>query len=199
MSRSLRASIALALTLPLLLSVPSLRGSAAETAKPLLQRSLFADRKAHRAGDVLTVLITEAAAATATARTRTDKEESVFGDINQPDEAPWHIDLAFGNDFSGGGQIQRSGRLIAKLAVVVEAVDARGNLRIVGEQNIHVNNEQQRIALSGVVRPEDVTPDNTVASWRIVDAHIEFKGDGILARKQSPGLLTRLFDLFGLN
>lgn len=167
--------------------------------QPLLQRSLFADRKAHRAGDVLTVLITETAVASATARTRADKQESVFGDINQPDEAPWHIDLAFGNDFDGGGQIQRTGRLLAKLAVVVQNVNPDGNLQIVGEQNINVNNERQRIALSGIVRPEDVTPDNTVASWRIVDARIDFKGDGILARKQSPGLLTKLFDLFGLN
>ena len=62
-----------------------------------------------------------------------------------------------------------------------------------------MNNEQQRIALSGTVRLDDVAPDNTVASARIANAHIDFKGDGILARKQSPGLLTKLFDLFGLN
>jgi flagellar L-ring protein precursor FlgH len=175
-------------------------GEASDPAQqPLLQRSLFADRKAHRTGDVLTVLITESAAATATARTRADKEETVFGDINQPDENPWHIDLGFGNEFNGGGQIQRSGRLLAKLAVVVRGVDRDGNLAIEGQQQIRVNNERQMIALRGLVRPEDVTPDNTVASWRIVDAEIDFKGDGILARKQSPGLLTKLFDLFGLN
>jgi flagellar L-ring protein precursor FlgH len=49
------------------------------------------------------------------------------------------------------------------------------------------------------VRSDDIAPDNTVASWRIANARIDFKGDGILARKQSPGLLTKLFDLFGLN
>jgi flagellar L-ring protein FlgH len=180
-------------------SVASSAVTAQDANQPLLQRSLFADRKARRSGDVLTVLITEQAAATATARTRADKEETVFGNINQPDERPWHIDLGFGNEFDGGGQIQRTGRLVAKLAVIVENVDGDGNLQIVGEQNISVNNEKQRIALRGTVRPEDVTPDNTVASWRIVGAHIEFKGDGILARKQSPGLMTKLFDLFGLN
>ena len=190
------------LALIVLVAVTGIASSAVtaqDANQPLLQRSLFADRKAHRTGDVLTVLITEQAAATATARTRADKEETVFGNINQPDERPWHIDLNFGNDFDGGGQIQRTGRLVAKLAVVVDGVDDDGNLQIIGEQNISVNNEKQRIALSGTVRPEDVTPDNTVASWRIVNAHIEFKGDGILARKQSPGLLTKLFDLFGLN
>jgi flagellar L-ring protein FlgH len=177
----------------------SASGVAREEDQPLLHRSLFADRKASRPGDILTVLITEQAAATATARTRADKDESVFGDLNHSDHDPWHIDLAWGNDFDGGGQIQRTGRLVAKLAVIVQAVDSDGNLAIVGEQNINVNNEQQRIALSGTVRIEDITPDNTIASWRIANARIDFKGDGILARKQSPGLLTKLFDLFGLN
>ena len=102
-------------------------------------------------------------------------------------------------DFTGGGQIQRSGKLLAKLAVIVQNVDEHGNLSIAGEQEIRVNNEQQRIALSGIVRPEDIGPDNTIASWRIAEARIDFKGEGVLARKQSPGLLTKLFDLFGLN
>lgn len=166
---------------------------------PLLQRSLFADRKAFRAGDMLTVVVTEAASASASARTSADKQESVFGQINQPDERPWNIDLAFGNDFDGGGQIQRTGKLLAKLAVEVLSVDAHGNLSVTGEQQIRVNNEEQRIALSGTVRPEDIGPDNTIASWRIANARIDFKGEGVLARKQSPGLLTKLFDLFGLN
>lgn len=179
-----------------LVAVP-VRAQQAEA--PLLQRSLFADRKAHRAGDMLTVVVTEAASASASARTSADKQESVFGQINQPDESPWNIDLAFGNDFEGGGQIQRTGKLLAKLAVIVQGVDAHGNLSVVGEQEIRVNNEEQRIALSGVVRPEDIGPDNTIASWRIANARIDFKGEGVLARKQSPGLMTKLFDLFGLN
>lgn len=174
-------------------------GSAGEDDRTLLQRSLFADRKAYRPGDILTVLITEQAAATATARTRADKDESVFGNLNRSDHDPWHIDLAWGNDFDGGGQIQRTGRLVAKLAVIVQGVGADGTLAITGEQNINVNNEQQRIALSGTIRVEDIAPDNTIASWRIANARIDFKGDGILARKQSPGLLTKLFNLFGLN
>ncbi len=191
------------LAVPLVVAMCALGWSSSGVARegevPLLQRSLFADRKAHRPGDILTVLITEQAAATATARTRADKDESVFGDLNHSEHDPWHIDLAWGNDFDGGGQIQRTGRLVAKLAVIVQGVDSDGNLVIAGEQAINVNNEKQRIALSGTVRIEDITPDNTIDSWRIANARIDFKGDGILARKQSPGLLTKLFDLFGLN
>src|SRR5262245_54952798 len=115
---------------------------AQDDGRTLLQRSLFADRKAYRPGDILTVLITEQAAATATSRTRADKDESVFGDLNHSEHDPWHIDLAWGNDFDGGGQIQRTGRLVAKLAVIVQGVDSDGTLAISGEQNINVNNEQ---------------------------------------------------------
>lgn len=168
------------------------------TAEPMY-RSLYADRKAYRPGDILTVVITEAASASATARTRADKADNVRASIEQSDVDPWNIQLDLSNDFSGGGEIQRTGRLLAKLAVFVEDIDANGNLRIRGEQNIKVNNEKQRIALTGIVRLEDITPDNTVASWRIAGADIDFIGKGILARKQSPGLMTKLFDLFGLN
>lgn len=193
-ARRVAAAMAItALTAPIAQSAPQ------ESSKPLLQRSLFADRRAFRPGDILTVVITEVAAASATARTRTDKEDRVSGEIRQPDETPWNLDLAFGNNFTGGGEIQRSGKLLAKLAVVVKEVDGNGNLAIYGEQDINVNNEAQRIALTGMVRSEDIAPDNTVASWRIAAAKIDFKGNGILARKQSPGLMSKLFDLFGLN
>ncbi|MET0659440.1 MAG: flagellar basal body L-ring protein FlgH [Steroidobacteraceae bacterium] len=171
----------------------------ADAATEPMYRSLYADRKAYRAGDILTVVITESASASATARTRADKADNVRASIEQSEADPWNIQLDLSNDFSGGGEIQRTGRLLARLAVFVEGVDQNGNLQIRGEQNIKVNNEKQRIALTGIVRLEDITPDNTVASWRIAAADIDFIGKGILARKQSPGLMAKLFDLFGLN
>jgi flagellar L-ring protein FlgH len=65
-----------------------------------------------------------------------------------------------------------------------------------GEQDIQVNNERQRIRLEGTVRPEDIGPDNTIPSWRVGGAHIEFTGKGLLGNKQSPGLLTRILSWF---
>jgi flagellar L-ring protein FlgH len=176
----------------------SLAAQVVATTEPMY-RSLYADRKAYRPGDILTVVITESSTASATARTRADKGDRASYSILQSEADPWNIQLDLNNDFSGGGQIQRTGQLLARLAVFIEEVDANGNLRIRGEQNIKVNNERQRIALTGLVRLEDITPDNTVASWRIAGAKIDFIGKGILARKQSPGLITKLFDLFGLN
>jgi flagellar L-ring protein precursor FlgH len=165
----------------------------------LLEQPLFADHIAYRPGDLLSVVITESAAATATARTRTDKRDRLSASVRLPNDTRDEVEASLGTDFSGGGQIQRTGKLLAKLAVVVEAVDDNGNLRISGEQDILVNNERQRIALSGLVRRADIAPDNSVLSSRIANARIEFKGDGLLGRQQSLGLLGLIFRLLGLN
>jgi flagellar L-ring protein precursor FlgH len=162
-----------------------------------IERSFFADRRAYEAGDVLTVVITEVAMVTARARTETGKAEGVGGSLLDASGDLDDVSIDFDTTFSGGGQIERSGRLLATLAVTVDRVEEHGNLVVSGEQVIAVNNEEQRIKLSGIVRPEDIGPDNTVSSTRIGSAHIELVGEGLLARKQRPGLISRLMRLFG--
>lgn len=196
MTRVRYASVA---TLTALLALTVLSAQAqSQGADSFTQRSLFADRKAHRMGDILTVLITESAAANATAQTSTRKDDNASAVLTTPDsDRRWGGGIR--SDFTGGGQIQRTGQLLAKLAVMVESIDENGNLRVRGEQDIRVNNERQRIALTGVIRSEDIGPDNTIQSSRISQAKIEFKGDGVLARRQRPGLISRILSLFGLN
>lgn len=193
-----RFALSLAASFAVMVSLQPIIALAQQASPPPVYRSLYADRKAFKAGDILTVLITESAAASATARTRTDKEDNAFATIAYPGQNR-RYEAGLGSDFTGGGEIQRTGKLLAKLAVVVDGIDANGNLIVHGEQDINVNNEAQRIALSGTVRTEDIAPDNTIASWRVSGAKIEFKGRGILARKQSPGLLTIILGLFGVN
>jgi flagellar L-ring protein FlgH len=196
MTRVRYASVA---TLTALLALAALSAQAqTQGTNSFSQRSLFADRKAHRTGDMLTVLITESAAANATAQTTTNKDDNAFAFLTTPDsDKRWGGGIR--SDFKGGGQIQRTGQLLARLAVVVDSIDVNGNLTIRGEQDIRVNNERQRIALTGVIRSEDIAPDNTIQSSRISQAKIEFKGDGVLARRQKPGIISRIFSLFGLN
>jgi flagellar L-ring protein precursor FlgH len=166
----------------------------AEDAAP---RSLFSDRRAHAQGDLLTVLISEVASVSANAQTRTSKGESASANLLQRDGEIQLAQAGFDSKFAGGGQIERSGTLLARLTVRIDAVDANGNFLVSGEQLIVINNEKQNIRVSGIVRPDDVTGDNTVPSWRVSGANIQLVGKGILARKQSPGLLTRLLSLFG--
>jgi flagellar L-ring protein precursor FlgH len=165
--------------------------------EPAATRSLFADRRAQSPGDVLTVLITEVASVSANAQTRTSKGESASADLLQRDGELQLAEAGFSSRFNGGGQIERSGTLLARLSVRIIAVDANGNFLVEGEQHIVINNEKQRIRVSGIVRPDDITGDNTVPSWRVSGANIELLGKGLLSRKSSPGLLTRLLSLFG--
>jgi flagellar L-ring protein precursor FlgH len=146
-------------------------------------------------GDTLTVVITENSTVSASAQTQTNKAESTSGTLSH---AGITRNLAVGIDTKGGGGglIERTGKVVANLAVTVRAVDSRGNLLIHGEQDIEVNNERQRIALDGYVRAEDIGPDNTIPSFRVAGARIEFTGKGLLARQQSPGLINRILSFF---
>jgi flagellar L-ring protein precursor FlgH len=106
------------------------------------------------------------------------------------------IDLS--EDFKGGGKIERTGKLLARITVVVESVDPNGMLMVTGEQDIYVNEERQRIAVAGRVRPQDIGTDNTVLSTRLSQARIEMTGQGLLAEKQKPGILTRFLGWLGI-
>jgi len=153
-------------------------------------RAFAADHRAYRTGDNLTVLITEIASASSTANTATNKETALTAKLSGRNEN-FDLSAGLGDNFDGGGRTERTGKLLAKLTVLIESIDEHGDLRIRGAQTIDVNNERQSITLSGKVRPQDIGADNSVLSSRISDAKIEFVGDGVINEKQRPGLLTR--------
>lgn len=166
---------------------------------PVAGRSFFADHKAVAAGDTLTVLITESASATETARTSTNKSDNANVNLTTPSRGQRQWGVGLGGTFSGGGQMERSGQLLAKLSVVVDRRDENGNLIVHGEQDIELNGEHQRIHLEGAVRPDDIAADNTVPSWRIMHAKIALVGKGILAHAQSPGIISRILQWLHLE
>jgi flagellar L-ring protein precursor FlgH len=168
-------------------------------ASPEAGRSFFADHRSVHPGDLLTILITESATATETARTSLDKNNSANLSFSTPTHAPQQWQGSVSGNFSGGGQMQRSGQLLARLSVVVDRADANGNLYVHGEQDIELNGEHQRIRLEGAVRPDDIAADNTVPSWRVMHAHIALVGKGVLGEAQSPGLLVRILSWLHLD
>jgi flagellar L-ring protein precursor FlgH len=181
-------------SLTFVLLLTSVAGWAGEVAAP---RSLFTDRRAHAPGDIVTVLVSEVASVSSNAQTRLGKSESASASLLQRDGEVQLAEAGFDSRFAGGGQIERSGTLLARITVRIESVDAQGNFHVSGEQLIAINNERQRIRLSGLVRPDDISADNTVPSWRVSAANIELKGRGVLTRRASPGWLTRLLSFFG--
>jgi flagellar L-ring protein FlgH len=153
--------------------------------------ALAADHRALKVGDNLTIVVTEIASATTDARTSSDKTGSVSGAANLH-QLPQQGAFNLNETFSGGGTIERSGKLLARMTVVVQAIDANGDLQVKGQQDIVLNGDRQKLALDGRVRPEDIGADNTVLSSRLSNAHISYVGTGVLAEKQRAGLFTRL-------
>lgn len=184
----------LILLLMVLASVPAFADSLfdANSYQPMVS-----DHKALKKGDNLTVLITEFASLTTSANTTTKKDGSVFGSLRHTQDTQGTT-AELGDDFTGGGTIERSGKLLAQLTVTVQSVDANGELHIKGAQQITVNDEKQDISIEGTVRPQDISPDNTVLSTKVSDAKISYKGKGLLAEKQRPGVLTRFLSWLGI-
>ncbi len=89
-------------------------------------------------------------------------------------------------------------RTTATLSARVTRVLDNGNLVIEGRRLVKVNDETQILVVSGVVRPYDVAPDNTVLSSRLADGEVRLEGRGVVSDRQRPGLLQRIFDFLGL-
>lgn len=159
---------------------------------------LFIDSKARHAGDIVTVLVTESSALNRQAETNTKKEStnsanlsSLFG-LPLGDKTQYAFEGA--NEHKGSGSVTRSDEVTAKVAARVVKVLPSGNLIIEGRRAVRANDETQYLAISGVVRPEDITPNNTILSTQVADAEIVLEGKGVLAEKQRPGLLNRFAD-----
>lgn len=155
--------------------------------------SLAADKKSFTLGQSLTVLIFEQASAATTAATDTNRSNDVSASATINDRTEGGS-IGFENRFEGGGTITRTGRLMASVTVTIVGMTEAGELLIEGGQDIKLNNETQNIHLSGRVRAEDISADNTVISNRVADAVITYKGDGLLGKRQKPGFITRFFN-----
>lgn len=149
-----------------------------------------------QAGDIITVLIVEQAQATQRAESSSDEKNSVnagpgTGILSKI--FPENIGADWGASSQGKGSTTRGGSLQAKISVEVVGVNPNGVLVIEGQQIIKVNNEEQVLKISGMVRAEDVSNDNVVLSSNIANAVIEYQGNGNINNAQKPGILTRFF------
>ena len=157
--------------------------------------SLFSDNKARRVGDTLTVVITETGAASSVAATKTAKTETLnYG----PGFGPLLFNLKTfgatgGINSNASGSTTRTDNLSASIGVTVKEVLPNGNLVVEGKRRVGMNAETQEITLSGVVRPSDISPSNTIASPLVADAQIKYGGRGPVGDKQHDGLISRLF------
>lgn len=166
--------------------------------------TLFEDLKARRIGDILVVVLTEKTNASKSANTTTKKENTLdsgadpklFGRTLGTDTN--HNVLGFSvesaNEFTGEADSDQSNSLTGSVAVTVAEVLPNGNLVVRGQKRMTLNQGEEYIQITGIVRPADIRADNSVLSTLVADARITYSGTGVVADSNSMGWLSRFFN-----
>ncbi len=168
------------------------------------QAGYLEDARAMRIGDVVLVRINEHADARGAASTELGKESSrrkglvtLLGLLPQIQNNP-NLDaedlLSSDVDFDGEGSTQRAGKLSAKIGVRVKKELPNGDLFVEGTKVVMINHEEYHLYISGVLRPSDIQPDNSVDSALMADARVEFTGRGDINDHVERGWLTQFLD-----
>jgi flagellar L-ring protein FlgH len=163
---------------------------------------LFNDPRAHRIGDILTINLVEAMQASKKSETTTAKTDKV--NVGAPEILGHSLSVAGGaaansalntaNSFDGSGSSTQSNQLTGEFTVTVAQRLSNGNLMVRGEKWLTINQGQELIRLSGIVRPEDIEQDNSVDSTRVADARITYTGKGTLDQANTQGWLAKFFN-----
>lgn len=165
-------------------------------------QDLYDDTRPRDIGDILTVMLEEETQAKKTASNDTKKssdlsmdplefggKEIKIGDAN--------LSYAMSNDnkTSGTSSADQSNSINGSISVEVIEVLSNGNLVVRGEKWLTLNTGEEYIRISGIIRPEDITPENTVPSTRISNARIQYSGTGDRQDIQEQGWLARFFNV----
>lgn len=162
---------------------------------------LFSDRKATRVGDIITIMLDEATVSQKSSNVGISKES----DVTVPEASflgrgitagglTLGANLGAQREFSGEADAAQRNNLRGNITVSVVDVWPNGTLVIRGEKWMTLNHGDEFIRISGLVRPDDVTPENTVLSTKVANARISYSGTGDLAESQSMGWLGRFFN-----
>ena len=158
---------------------------------------LFAtDRRAGQVGDILTVALSEDFTASKSQSASSAKSDSFKVDIpNILDPAGDQalLDSGAETSFSGSGSAAQTNSLRGEISVTVMRVFGNGNMEIMGQKKLHLNNGNEYVRLSGLIRPQDISANNVVQSSRIANAKIAYLGVGDIADTGKKGWLSRAF------
>jgi flagellar L-ring protein FlgH len=172
--------------------------------------SLYTDKIAGRVGDILTVRLEEATQGEKQAKTKSNKTTTTNTNNGSQNTASGNLkpyllggavtDFIFNtgtqNDFDGKGETNEYNKLRGMISVTVTRVLSNGNMVIQGESWITINQGREYVRLTGIVRSEDIEPNNVISSQRIADARIAYSGSGQVGNASRGGILTQLMYKF---
>jgi flagellar L-ring protein precursor FlgH len=160
---------------------------------------LTSGNRAARVGDLVTIVLVERTQATKSATQTTDRNGSIS--LSPPTTGPLalfspsDVGMGGGNAFTGKGQATQANALSGEITVTVAQVMPNGAMLVKGEKLVTLNRGDEFIQIAGLIRPEDITADNRVASTRVADATITYSGNGEVARASRQGWLQRFFTM----
>ncbi len=163
--------------------------------------TLFDDLKARQVGDTLTIRLAERTQASKSASTDASRESNIElpsptllgGTVTRNGDDILNNDVESLQEFTGEGTSSQSNRLDGSITVTVAEVLPNGNLYVRGEKWLTLNQGEEYVQVAGIVRPSDISADNSVPSFKVADARITYSGNGVVGDANKPGLLARLF------
>lgn len=161
---------------------------------------LYGDGRAYRVGDIITVALEESTQSSKSTSTSVEKTNStnvgvgsVLGNNLSVFGNPLSSSLDSDNSFDGSGSSDMSNSLSGNITVTVHQVLPNGNLLVRGEKWLTLNQGDEYIRISGLVRPQDIDEANIVASTKLADARITYSGTGSVSESNVMGWLARFF------
>jgi flagellar L-ring protein FlgH len=172
-------------------------------------RAFFKDQRAAQVGDIVTVLVnTTDTADVENASTENRNGSETMGMPNllglesalpklltKAVNASSLVSTNSTNAAGGTGVIKRNETVALRLAGVITQVLPNGNLVVAARQEMRVNSELRVLMVSGVIRPQDIASDNTVAHDRMAEARISYGGRGQLTDIQTPRYGQQALDI----
>jgi len=188
------------------LVIPTSKPKEGSLFRPGMGVSLVSDFRARRIGDVVTIKIVENLKGSKDVKTQRQRQSQFNiglsgllglnlkkGVSSLTGFDPSQVIGGSTNDkFNGNGQTSRNTSLVGTISARVVKVLPGGNLVIRGVRQLRINDETQYLVITGIARPQDIAPDNTILSTRLADARIEYTGGGVLSEDQKPGWLARI-------
>lgn len=162
---------------------------------------LFEDRRPRNIGDTLTIVLQENVSASKSSSANASRDGSAGMSF---DAVPSFLNGLFGgtrantavsgkNAFGGKGGAAAKNTFSGTITVTVREVLVNGNLSVIGEKQIAINQGTEFIRFSGIVNPRTISGSNTVVSTQVSDARIEYVGNGYINEAQQMGWLQRFF------
>lgn len=187
---------------PLPASPPVVNGSIFQGVMPMNYgyQPLFEDRRPRNIGDTLTITLQENVSASKSSTASAGRNGSTTLGLSLPSSLTGllggdktNIDASGTNDFAGKGGATANNTFTGTITVTVNQVLPNGNLKVVGEKQIEINQGTEFIRFSGVVNPRTISGSNSVVSTQVADARIEYVGNGYINEAQTMGWLQRFF------